>query len=53
MIFKITDQQRKDLLAYMMKRPYFEVAQLIALLVSIKPEQQEKKNDGKNKKDLS
>ncbi len=48
-MFKITEDQRKQLLSYMWQRPYGEVAQLIAMLASLKTE--EKKDE--SKKDLS
>ena len=38
---EISEEQRKQLLSYMWARPYGEVAQLIAMLVSLTP----KKND--------
>ena len=41
---EITDEQRKILLAYLSKRPYAEVFPLIAMLVSLKPQ-----NNGKDK----
>ena len=41
----ITDEQRKTLLAYLSKRPYSEVYQLIALLVGLKPKSNGKQND--------
>ena len=47
-MFKLTRQQRKDLMAYMWTRPYGEVAALIAMLASL----EEDKNE-KDKKDLS
>ena len=34
---EISEEQRKQLLSYMWKRPYGEVATLIAMLVSLKP----------------
>ena len=40
----ITDAQRKELLAYLSKRPYSEVYLLVAMLVSLKP-----KSNGKDK----
>ena len=40
----ITDEQRKELLAYLSKRPYSEVYLLVAMLVSLKP-----KSNGKDK----
>jgi|TARA_A100001518_G_C1156096_1_gene12758 hypothetical protein len=61
-MFTITEEQRKQLLAYMWQRPYGEVAQHIAMLAGLKPQTTsstmettqlvEKKNDG-SKKDLS
>ena len=51
-MFTITEEQRKELLAYMFRRPYGEVAQLIAMLASLKQEKAEEKKDG-SKKDLS
>ena len=35
---EITNEQRKQLLEYLSKRPYAEVFTLIAMLVSLKPE---------------
>ena len=45
---EITDEQRKTLLAYLSKRPYAEVFQLVAMLVSLKP-----KTNGKQKDDVT
>ena len=42
---EITNEQRKMLLAYLSKRPYEEVFTLIAMLVSLKPKTNGKKND--------
>ena len=41
---EITNEQRKELLAYLSKRPYPEVYLLVAMLVSLKP-----KSNGKDK----
>ena len=41
---EITVEQRKELLAYLSKRPYSEVYLLVAMLVSLKP-----KTNGKDK----
>ena len=49
-MFTITEEQRKQLLAYMWARPYGEVAQHIAMLAALKPTE---KKDDKPKKDLS
>ena len=35
---EITIEQRKQLLEYLSRRPYAEVFQLVAMLVSLKPE---------------
>ena len=40
-MFELTEEQRKQLLSYMWARPYGEVAQLVAMLASLK----NKKND--------
>ena len=42
---EITIEQRKQLLAYLSTRPYSEVFQLIAMLVSLKPKTNGKKDD--------
>jgi hypothetical protein len=42
---EITNEQRKQLLSYLSKRPYEEVFTLIAMLVSLKPKSNGKKND--------
>ena len=41
---EITDAQRKELLAYLSRRPYSEVYLLVAMLESLKP-----KTNGKDK----
>ena len=47
---EITDEQRKTLLAYLSKRPYAEVFQLVAMLVSLKPKAIGKEKDKVNSK---
>ena len=42
---EITNEQRKQLLEYLSKRPYQEVFTLIAMLVSLKPKTNGKKDD--------
>ena len=42
---EITNEQRKALLEYLSRRPYSEVFTLIAMLVSLKPKTNGKKND--------
>ena len=42
---EITNQQRKQLLEYLSRRPYSEVFTLIAMLVSLKPKTNGKENN--------
>jgi len=42
---EITNEQRKQLLEYLSKRPYAEVFTLIAMLVSLKPRTNGKEKD--------
>ena len=42
---EISDAQRKQLLDYLASRPYNEVYLLIAMLISLKPKTNGKKND--------
>ena len=42
---EISDEQRKQLLAYLSKRPYSEVYVLVAMLVSLKPKSNGKEKD--------
>jgi hypothetical protein len=42
---EITNEQRKQLLAYLQNRPYSEVYVLIAMLVGLKPKSNGKQND--------
>ena len=51
-MYNITEEQRKELLQYMMNRPYGEVANLVSMLASLKKNIEEKKDD-KSKKDMS
>ena len=44
---EITNEQRKQLLEYLSKRPYAEVFQMVAMLVSLKPKPKPK--NGKDK----
>ena len=47
-MFKISEQEKKQLLTYLMKRPYVEVAPLIGMVVSLNPVESKEKN-GKDK----
>ena len=42
---EISNEQRKMLLEYLSKRPYSEVYLLVAMLVSLKPKTNGKKDD--------
>ena len=42
---EITDAQRKELLAYLSRRPYSEVYLLVVMLVSLKPKTNGKKDN--------
>ena len=42
---EIMDTQRKELLAYLSRRPYSEVYLLVAMLVNLKPKTNGKKNN--------
>ena len=48
---EITDEQRKTILAYLSKKPYAEVFQLVAMLVSLK--QKTSKTNGKKNDDVT
>ena len=48
---EITVEQRKQLLEYLSRRPYAEVFQLVAMLVSLKPNPP--KTNGKKKDDVT
>jgi hypothetical protein len=44
-MLEITEDQRKEILAYLARRPYVEVASLIGMIASLK-KKENKKNDG-------
>jgi hypothetical protein len=46
-MFKISNEERKILLDYMSKRPYAEVYTMVAMIVSLKPLEEEKKDKPK------
>ena len=50
-MFKISKEERKVLLDYMARRPYAEVYQLIAMLVSLRPDSNGKDEEVKTKKE--
>ena len=45
-MFGISQEQKKELLKYLAKRPYIEVAGLVAMIASLEPV---KKDNGKDK----
>jgi len=45
-MLEITESQRRDLLAYLAKRPYVEVTALIAMLASLRVKKETSKSDG-------
>ena len=44
-MLQITKEQREQLLKYLMARPYAEVAQLVAMVASLKPIELNDKKD--------
>jgi hypothetical protein len=44
-MLEITEDQRKEILAYLARRPYVEVASLIGMIASLR-KKENKKNDG-------
>ena len=48
-MFEISEADKKELLRYLFKRPYMEVAQLIGMIASLKPMKKEKEKNGKDK----
>ncbi len=53
MMFELSLEQRKQLVDYMARRPYAEVFQLMTMLIELKLVKKDKKDDGKDKKNLS
>ena len=47
-MFEISEANKKELLRYLFKRPYMEVAALIGMIASLKPTRHREKN-GKDK----
>jgi hypothetical protein len=48
---EITNEQRKQLLEYLSRRPYAEVFQLVAMLVSLRPEPKPKPKPSNGKEE--
>ena len=51
-MFGISQEQKKELLKYLAKRPYIEVAGLVAMIASLEPIKKEKVKE-KNGQDKS
>ena len=49
-MFKLSQDDRKKLLAYMQNRPYAEVFTLIGMLVGLKPVEEKNSKEDKPKK---
>ena len=49
-MYKISQEERKKLLAYMQNKPYSEVYTLISMLVGLKPIEEKNSKDDKPKK---
>ena len=52
-MFELSLEQRKQLVDYMARRPYAEVFQLMTMLIELKLVKKDKKDEGKDKKNLS
>ena len=48
-MFEISDEQKKELLKYLAKRRYIEVAGLVAMIASLEQIKKEKQDNGKDK----
>ena len=48
-MWKISDEQKKELLKYLAKRPYIEVAGLVAMIASLEKIKKDKLDNGKDK----
>ena len=48
-MFEISEADKKELLRYLFKRPYMEVAQLIGMIAALKPIKNAKKDNGEDK----
>ena len=49
MIWLVPDEDRKEILKYLSRKPYIEVAPLIGMLASWKKKEKEKEKNGKDK----
>ena len=51
-MFEISEQNKKELLKYLAKRPYIEVAALVNMIASLKPIKKEKTKEKNGKDEL-
>ena len=49
-MLQMTNEQKEQLLKYLIAKPYAEVAQIVAMVASLKPVEEK---DDKSKKDMS
>ena len=48
-MYQVSEEDRKELLKYLSKKPYIEVAPLIGMLAQWKKKEEKKENNGKDK----
>ena len=48
-MFKISEEQKKEILRYLFKRPYMEAAALINMIAALPPIDKVKEKNGKDK----
>ena len=49
MMYQVPEDDRKEILKYLSRQPYIEVAPLISMLAAWKKKEAEKKENGKDK----
>ena len=48
-MFEVPEEDRKIFLEYLSRRPYIEVAGLVAMIASLEPIKKDKQDNGKDK----
>ena len=48
-VYQVSEDERKELLKYLSKKPYIKSAPLIAMLANWKSSEKDKKDNGKDK----
>ena len=48
-MYQVPETDKKELLRYLFKRPYMEVAQLIGMIAAWKKKEKDKEKNGKDK----